>query len=201
MLTQSKKKIRPHAFTLVEVMVSTLIFALCSAGFTSLFLQNLRFSKWQDHNVHITNSTFSMVDQIRNIGANQLFAAYVAADSGTPIPLNVMTVDPSDPNDGYKTIALNINQKNANVVNLNWTTATLKLGRLATSASIPVEYWITIRRTKSGNGGIPATPACDVLECTILYRWKPNSSANKTLGQIQLTFPATNLNFSLQYPN
>ncbi len=142
-----------------------------------------------------------MIDQIRNMGATQLFTAYVAADTGTPIPLNVMTVDPSDPNDGYRTIALKINQKNTDVVNPAWTTVSLPLGRLATSGAIPVDYWITIRRTKSGFGTAPATPVSDVLECTVLYRWKQGSSANKTLGQIQLTFPARKLQFSTQFPN
>jgi len=186
-----------RAFTLVETMAATLIFALSAAGLTSLYIQSLRFSTWQVNNVHITNTSFSIADQIRNIGANQLFAAYVAANSGTPIPLTVVTVEPNDPNDGYKTVNLPINQKNADVVNPYWTTVSLKLGRLTTSPTILTDYWITIRRNISAPG---AAPAFDVLECTILYRWGGNDGKSKTLGQIQLTFPAPNLTFGQPIP-
>jgi len=195
------------AFTLVEVMVSMLIFALSATGLCSLFLQNLRFSTWQIDNVHITNSSFSISDQIKNMGANQIYAAYQAADpnKGTPIPLNVTVVDPSDLTDGYKTIPLYINKTelavttapadpviNSTEVKSSWNIVTLKLGSLPTSPVYPVSYYITVRRNVSA---VNTTPAFDVLELTIAYKWAVSGSAIKSLNQIQLSFPAPNCSF------
>jgi len=201
--TQRSNQPRLRAFTLVEVMVSTLIFAMSAIGLTSLFLQNLAYSNWQSQNVHVTNTSFGIADQIKNMGADAIYKAYLAADpnDGTPLTLNVTTVDPTDLVDGYKTLALNINQKDtavtgsplvSKVVNSSWNNTTLKRGRLASSIVIPVSYWITIRRSVSAKG---TTPAFDILELTLIDRWSVGGKTNKTINEIQLVFPAPNCSF------
>lgn len=164
-----------------------MILAMSMTGLTSLFLQNLRYSKWQTNNVQVTNSSFGMADQIKNLGANEVFKLY--QDTTNNETFNLTVVDPTDATDGFKTFAMKINQKDANVVNSAWNTATLKLGRDTTSQTIAVSYWITIRR----NWG--DTPKRDVLELTFIYRWGVGGSKSKTLSQIQLTFPAPNCEF------
>lgn len=184
---QRTKRTLLHAFTLVEVMVSMMILAMGMTGLTGLFLQNLRYSKWQTNNVQVTNSTFGMADQIKNLGANEIFKLY--QDTTHNETFNLSVVDPADTTDGFKTITLKINQKDANVVNSAWNTATLRLGRATTSPTLAVSYWITIRRN-SGD-----TPKRDILELTFIYRWGVGGSKAKTLSQIQLSFPAPNCEF------
>ena len=206
----SQRPVKPfaRAFTLAEVMIATLIFAMSATSLTSLFLQNLRYSTWQLTNVHITNSIFSIADQIKNKGANQIYAAFLAADpaNGTPITLDVTSVDPSDLTDGYKTINLNINKVETATttgttvvvnptkeVNTTWNVITFKLGSLSTSPSFPVSCYITIRRNLSAAA---TTPAFDILELTMSYSWSMTKSGPKTFNQIQLTFPAPNCSFN-----
>jgi prepilin-type N-terminal cleavage/methylation domain-containing protein len=206
--SQRPVKTLAHAFTLVEVMVSMLIFAMSATGLTGLFIQNLRYSTWQTQNVHITNSTFAIADQIKNMGADAIWQAYQAADTATPLTLNVTTVDPSDLVDGYKTVTLHINQKDyakttgtntpevtSKVPNSDWNTVNFKLGRdtTAKAPSILVDYWITIRRNVTAKG---TYPAFDILELTLIDRWAVGGKPMKTLNQIQLTFPATNCSFN-----
>jgi Tfp pilus assembly protein PilV len=192
------------AFTLVEVMVSMLIFAMSAIGLSSLFLQNMRFSAWQINNVHITNTSFSISDQIKNMGANQIYAAF-QAPAATPTPLNVTLVDPSDLNDGYKTVSLYINKKevaetsgvtttikSSTEVRSTWNNVTLKISSLPTSPVLPVSYYITVRRNVSAPN---STPAFDVLEVTIAFRWSVSGSSLNTINQIQLAFPAPNCSF------
>lgn len=183
--------ISQRAFTLVEVIASLLIFGISAAGLTSFFVQNLRQSTWQTHNVQITNTSFSIADQIKNMGADTIWKAYQAADSGSPIVLPVNTVDPSDPADGYKTMNLVISQKDDKVTAAGWYNATLKLGRLSTSPSIPVSYWITLRRNYS-----TTTQLHDVIECTLISRWSLGDKKIVSLNQIQLAFPAVNCSFN-----
>jgi prepilin-type N-terminal cleavage/methylation domain-containing protein len=204
--TQPPKEPLLRAFTLAEVMVAMLIFAMSATGLTGLFLQNLAYATWQVQNVHVTNTSFGIADQIKNMGADAIYKAYLAADpkDGTPLTLNVTTVDPTDLVDGYKTIALNINQKDtatttgtdttvvSKVTNSVWNNVTLKCGRLSTSTVIPVSYWITLRRNVSA---ADTTPAFDILELTLVDRWSVGAKQTKTINQIQLTFPAPNCSF------
>ncbi len=193
-----------RAFTLVEVMVSMMILGMSMTGLTSLFLQNLRYSKWQTNNVHIANSSFGVADQLKNLGPDAIWQSY-QAPTASPLNFNVITVDPSDLSDGYKTLTLHINRKvdaktsgttttvTSTDVNPYWNDVTLKLGRLASSPSIPVSYWITLRHSYTEAG---TTPAFDILEMTFIYRWSMSGYPIKTLNQIQLTFPAPNYIFN-----
>ncbi len=189
---RSQRKPFLRAFTLVEVMVSTMILAMGMTGLTGLYMQNMRYSKWQTHNVHISNSSFSILDQIKNMGANPIWAAYI--DPTNNQTLDVITVDPTDPTDGYRTFNLKINQKDNAVVNSAWNNVTLNLGRRAADGSIPVSYWITVRRNK--NTPNDGTPVRDILEMTVIYKWKDGSKRVGTLNQLQLSFPAPNCTFN-----
>ncbi len=181
----------PHcAFTLAEVMVAAAIFAITSTALTGLFLQNLRFAKWQSTNVQVTNSTFGLLDQIKNKGADEIYNIYKDPSR----TLTVKYVDPSDPLDGYKELALKLNEKNGTELDTVWAKANLKLGRLANSPSIPVSYWLQIKRNVNDPVTSP-TPYRDVLEVTLIYRWSIGGSAAKSLGQLQVTFPAPNGTF------
>lgn len=173
-------------------MVAMLIFAMSATGLTSLFLQNVAYATWQVQNVHVTNTSFGIADQIKNMGADAIYKAYLAADTKSPLTLNVTTVDPTDLVDGYKTIALNINQKDSTVANSAWNDVTLKCGRLSTSTVVPVGYWITLRRSVSAAN---TTPAFDILELTLIDRWSVGGKQTKTINQIQLSFPAPNCSF------
>jgi prepilin-type N-terminal cleavage/methylation domain-containing protein len=204
--TATLRLAKPHsrAFTLVEVMVATIIFAMGAMSVTAFFLQNIRYAAWQAKNVHVVNTSFGIADQIKNMGADAIYKAYLAADTTTPITLNVTTVDPTDLVDGYKTLALTINQKDTAIttgastavttklITTSWNNVTLKMGRLTGSPSIPVDYWITIRRNVSAP---TTTPAFDILELTLIDRWSGSGISTKTLSQIQLSFPAPNCSF------
>lgn len=202
---QRTKRTLSHAFTLVEVMVSMIILGMSMTGLTGLFLQNLRYSTWQTNNVHITNTSFGIADQIKNMGPDAIWQIYQAADTASPITISAITVDPTDLADGYKTLTLNVNKKETAVTSGGtatitstvaapaWNKVTLKLGRLTTSPSIPVEYWITLRRNHNAPN---TTPAFDVLELTLIYRWSVAGKSTNTLNQIQLTFPAPNCTFN-----
>jgi type II secretory pathway pseudopilin PulG len=183
------KRHRASGFTLVEAMVSTLIFALMSTSLTGLFLQNMRFAKLQTNNVQVINSTFSILDQIKNMGPDALFQAYLNPMTKT---LDVSYVDPTNTTTGYRTLTMLVNQTENTVNYPVWSTAYFRTGNAVTSPIIVCNYWVTIRRNRQVSGNIVT---CDVLELTLVYRWKVGIKGGYNLGQLQLSFPATNGDF------
>jgi type II secretory pathway pseudopilin PulG len=190
--TQRPRKPLVRAFSLVEVMVAAGMFAITSTALTALFLQNLRFSKWQVDNVQVTNTSFGFLDQIKNKGANAMYSTYQATTAGTPQTITVTCVDPSDPKDGYQDLNLKINAKDGAEVDKVWTNTYLKLGSLPTSPSIPVSYWVSIKRNVNAPN---TTPVRDVLEVTVICSWTVGTS-HRTLNQMQIAFPAPNGSFN-----
>ncbi|MFT3870629.1 MAG: type II secretion system protein [Nibricoccus sp.] len=178
-----------RAFTLVEVMVSTLIFAMSAMTLSSLYLQNMRFAKQQTYNVQLINTSFGILDQIKNAGAEQIWQAYLAPGTSK---LNVNYVDPADTTDGYRVLQLAINKTDDTEVSTTWTSVDLKFGTDHGFTTIPIKYWITIRRNLMKTG---QKINCDVLELTLVYQWQIRGKTNKYVGQLQLTFPAPNGTF------
>lgn len=167
-------------------MLATGIFAIMATSLTGLFLQNVRYAKWQTNNVQVTNTSFGILDQIKNMGSDSIWKAYSDATNATT--LTVTVADPSDVNDGYKDVALKINRKDGtNITSNPITQTTLKLGRLAKSPEIPVKYWVTLKRNQSALG---VTPRYDVIELTLIYSWSSGVSKSTSTGQLQLVFPA-----------
>ncbi len=182
-----------RAFTLVEVMVSTIIFSFVSLSLSGLFLQNQRFAREQTYNVQLINSSFGILDQLKNLGSTVIFQAYQKGLlSQTPNTFAVRYVDPTDLTDGYRVADLAVNQADTVTANTIPTTINLKFGTQSGSSTIPVNYWLTLRRNLMLTGN---HVNCDVIEATLVYQWKVPGRSNVQSGQLQITFPAPNGRF------
>jgi prepilin-type N-terminal cleavage/methylation domain-containing protein len=177
-------------FTLVEIMVATVIFTITSLALASSFIQNEKFTRAISYRTQATTISMGMVEQIRWVAYSQIPAAVAAGN----IPVVVM--DPANINTdsgtpaGYRPISLLINSFTSTVAtsssNATWTTTTIPVDTDLAAPKMPIRWWLTINQnTTTGSG------ACDAYEITLIYQWQiPGNTANPwQSGTIRLLNP------------
>ncbi len=185
-----------RAFTLVEVMVSLVIFIFIAIALQGLFLQNLKLTRDQTYRTQAIATSSSIIEQIRFIRYPNLEPISVA-NGATPI-----TVKISDPNyvppspatpDGYRPIDLNINVNNDVQIKDEWNKVYTLTDSATGAPRLLVEYWVTMKKVSVTSGKIH-----EAFEVVLLYRWRPEKhplSAAKH-GNVRVVIPRTTPNIT-----
>lgn len=174
------RKLHLHrGFTLVEVMVSVVIFALLSLGLTAIFLQNLRYTREQAYRTQALTTASSILEQIRilrypNIQpisddpSKNSFAVKISDPNYTP--------PPPDLPDGYKPVQLQVNVNNGTEIQKEWNILNNVLMDTAPNApTLHMEIWLTLNKVSATD-----VNRHEAFEIVLLYRWRPTGASAST---------------------
>lgn len=191
-----------RGFTLVEVMIATLIFSMLAISTTSVFIQNNRVMATLRYRTHATNAALSVVEQLRlhqfstiksyhDVAASTILVSLADPTYTRPIPdrdlypaANGMLGVP----DGYRPIPLKINVIDNVEKIASWTPVELPLETSANAPKLKAQFWTTINANIS-----ISSPVVEVYEIVVVYQWRnPASSAPWQSGTVRLVVPNPN---------
>jgi prepilin-type N-terminal cleavage/methylation domain-containing protein len=193
MTTLAQSRRHSSAFTLAEVMVSMLIFALASAGISGIYLRSVKSSAELRYRTMASSTALNILEQVRVLNYNTLKAKHDTATAGTTIP--VLIADPTAiPATGiplgYKAVNLYINVLDGTQIygttTSGWTQVSIPMETATTSPQLSMQFWLTIQANVS-----TVTPIVQVIELALIYQWKnPGGfSQNWQSGTIHCVVP------------
>lgn len=195
-----------RAFTLIEIMVATVIFAFVSLALGASLVQNDKFTTELSYRTQALNISMGMVEQMRNISYADLLAycnnAFNISVTGTQTTINVLIMDPwnistdSTIPGNYRQLQLPINQYNqiTNGTTTSytpstqaWYTANVPMDLSKSAQVMPMRWWLTVTNNVQTASGT----ACDVFEIVLVYQWQIPGTSTPTWqsGTIRLVTP------------
>lgn len=174
-----------HGFTLIEVMIATLVLALVGSALLSLFIQNHRIAKIQSYRTQAVTTSLSLTEQIRFLQYPQINTVHAAGAAGT---FTLELADPSTPS-GYRDIALQVNALDGTTVNPTWTSLDVVVEGDPNTPRLPMRFFLDLRRNRATTGTL-----IDVFEVAIVYQWRRVGRGNSEWmsGDTRLVVPNLN---------
>jgi prepilin-type N-terminal cleavage/methylation domain-containing protein len=190
-----RQRSRTGGFTLVEIMVATVIFTITSLSLAASLIQNQRFTTALSYRTQALNISMGIVEQLRQISYPnmQAYCKAVAVSASTTTTIDVDIMDPLNASTDYtqntgappnyrrvqlpfqltlSTGAENLLGAGATAYTsnstTNWYQTAIPMDLSKSAQQMPIRWWLTVYYNVQTGAGT----ACDAFEMVLIYQWQ-----------------------------
>ena len=184
--TNAKRSLKNQSgFSLVEVMVATVVFAIVATALVGVFLQNQRYSYQLGYRSQAVTISLSILEQLRFRQYTEINDVYLDGSSGS---IDVTIADP-DQSSGYTSLTIPVNVRDGVQVNANWTSASVVVDPDSEAPRLPMRFFLSLKRNRQTSG-----TKVDLFEIVLLYQWLQGGQSDTDwhTGNVRLVVPNLN---------